>query len=75
MAIYKKMWQFMHANPDVFVSSASEGIAKVKKGGFAYLLESSTNEYLRERNCELIQVGGLLDAKGYGKILEFSIII
>ncbi len=60
------MWQFMSQNPDTFVKSSSEGVSRVKKGGFAYLLESTTNEFVRERDCELIQIGGLLDNKGYG---------
>ena len=54
----------MTQNPDVFVKSADEGVAKVKNGGFAYLLESTTNDYLRSKDCELIQIGGLLDDKG-----------
>lgn len=61
-----RMWNFMRSNPDVFVKSTAEGIKKVKQGGYAYLLESITNEYLRQRDCELMQVGGLLDSKGYG---------
>lgn len=56
----------MKSNPDVFVSSPEEGIARVKKGGYAYLVESTTNDYLRQRDCELMQVGGLIDTKGYG---------
>ena len=60
------MWNFMSSNPDVFVKSAEEGISRVKAGGYAYLIESITNDYLRQRDCELMQVGGLLDSKGYG---------
>lgn len=56
----------MSGNPSVFVRSTEEGIARVKEGGYAYLVESTTNDYVRERDCELIQVGGLLDSKGYG---------
>lgn len=56
----------MSNNPDVFVKSTEEGIAKVKKEPYAYLVESTTNEYMRQRDCELMQVGGLLDSKGYG---------
>ena len=63
---YQKMWTYMSQNPDAFVKSSAEGVTRVKKGGFAYLLESTTNEYVRERDCELIQIGGLLDNKGYG---------
>lgn len=36
------------------------------KGAYAYLMESTTIEYVIERNCDLTQVGGMLDSKGYG---------
>jgi hypothetical protein len=36
------------------------------KGSYAFLMESTSIEYVIERNCELTQVGGLLDSKGYG---------
>ena len=52
--------------PSVFVNSTKEGIERVKNGDYAYLLESTMNEYITQRNCELMQVGGLLDSKGYG---------
>jgi hypothetical protein len=32
------MWNMMNHNPNVFVNSAVEGLNKVKKGGFAYIL-------------------------------------
>ena len=60
------MWNFMSSYPEVFVKSSTEGISRVKKGGYAYLIESVTNEYMRQRDCDLIQIGGLLDSKGYG---------
>jgi hypothetical protein len=50
----------------VFVNSSREGIERVKKGEYAYLMESSMLEYYIERDCELMQIGGLLDSKGYG---------
>jgi ionotropic glutamate receptor len=53
----------MKQNKDVFVGSVEEGVEKVRKENYAYFLESSTNEYIRERNCDLIQIGGLLDSK------------
>ena len=56
----------MSNNPAVLVNSVEEGIEKVKNGGYAFFIESSTNEYVRERNCELSQIGGLLDSKAYG---------
>ena len=64
---YERMWNFMNnAKPTVFVNTTKEGIIRVKKGSYAYLLESTMNEYIVQRNCELMQVGGLLDSKGYG---------
>ena len=61
------MWNFMSsASPSVFVNKTEDGIARVKKGDYAYLLESTMNEYITQRNCDLMQVGGMLDSKGYG---------
>jgi ionotropic kainate glutamate receptor 2 len=63
------MWSFMEsARPSVFTSSNIEGVERVVKGkgSYAFLMESTSIEYVIERNCELTQVGGLLDSKGYG---------
>lgn len=56
------------ARPTVFTSSNKEGEERVMrgKGSYAYLMESTTIEYVVERNCDLTQVGGMLDSKGYG---------
>ncbi|XP_035215998.1 glutamate receptor ionotropic, kainate 2-like isoform X2 [Stegodyphus dumicola] len=64
---YQKMHKFMekHAK-EVFVTSNTEGIEKVKKGNYAYLMEATSIEYNTERECNLTQIGGLLDSKGYG---------
>ena len=57
----------MQANADVaFVNSSAEGFERVKNTDYAYLAESTTIDYTVQRNCELDQVGGLLDSKGYG---------
>ncbi|PZC73971.1 hypothetical protein B5X24_HaOG200831 [Helicoverpa armigera] len=63
------MWSFMEsARPSVFATSNKEGEERVVrgKGAYAYLMESTTIEYVVERNCDLTQVGGMLDSKGYG---------
>lgn len=63
------MWSFMEsAKPSVFTSSNVEGVERVVKGkgSYAFLMESTSIEYVIERNCELTQVGSLLDSKGYG---------
>ncbi len=56
------------AKPSVFVQSNPEGIDIVKKsnGLYAFLMESTTIEYVIERECDTTQIGGLLDSKGYG---------
>ncbi|XP_032457765.1 glutamate receptor ionotropic, kainate 2 isoform X2 [Nasonia vitripennis] len=68
---YQRMWHFMeNANPsnEVFTNSNVEGVDRVVKGkgSYAFLMESTSIEYAIERNCELTQIGGLLDSKGYG---------
>ena len=64
---FARMWNFMQSTkPSVFVNNTPEGIERVRKGKYAYLLESTMNEYITRRNCDLIKVGGLLDSKGYG---------
>lgn len=52
--------------PSVFVESNAKGVERVKKGDYAYLMESTSIEYQVERECDLYQVGSLLDSKGYG---------
>ncbi|XP_076391789.1 kainate-type ionotropic glutamate receptor subunit 1D isoform X8 [Megachile rotundata] len=66
---YQRMWSFMDsAKPSVFTTSNVEGVDRVikGKGSYAFLMESTSIEYVIERNCDLTQVGGLLDSKGYG---------
>ena len=61
------MHSFMEAHQDeVYVDSNSEGFGRVKTSDYAYLAESTTIDYTVQRNCELRQVGGLMDSKGYG---------
>uniref|UniRef100_A0A8C4PYV6 Ionotropic glutamate receptor C-terminal domain-containing protein n=1 Tax=Eptatretus burgeri TaxID=7764 RepID=A0A8C4PYV6_EPTBU len=61
------MWNFMVSKqPGVFVRTTEEGIARVLNSKYAFLLESTMNEYHRQRNCNLTQIGGQLDTKGYG---------
>lgn len=61
------MWTAMEAQrPTVFTASNHEGVERVKKGkgSYAFLMESTSIEYTIERNCDLTQVGGMLDSKG-----------
>jgi len=61
------MWKAMQEfSPNAFVDSTADGILRVEEGDYAYLLESRMLEYIIQRSCDLTQVGGLLDSKGYG---------
>ena len=63
------MWSFMESTkPGVFAQGNAEGLERVKKGNgkYAFLMESTTIEYVIERECDTTQIGGLLDSKGYG---------
>jgi ABC-type amino acid transport substrate-binding protein len=56
---------------NTYVDNNQEGVDRVKseKGKYAFFVENTVLEYFEERNCELTQVGGLLDSKGYGVAL------
>ncbi len=49
--------------PDTFVRSYEEGVERVLNGSYAFLGESTMLDYLVQRNCNLTQIGGLLDSK------------
>ncbi|XP_041341193.1 glutamate receptor 3 isoform X3 [Pyrgilauda ruficollis] len=70
IAVYEKMWSYMKsAEPSVFTKTTADGVARVRKskGKFAFLLESTMNEYIEQRKpCDTMKVGGNLDSKGYG---------
>lgn len=48
------------------VKSIEDGIQRVLKSDYALIMESTTIDYITRRNCNLTQVGGLIDSKGYG---------
>nr|AWJ68200.1 putative ionotropic glutamate receptor kainate-like 3 [Hirudo verbana] len=70
ITVYKQMWRVMSSSdPSIFVKSTEEGVAKVRtsKGRYAFLLESTMNEYHNQRKpCNTMRVGDNLDSKGYG---------
>ncbi|KAH7947925.1 hypothetical protein HPB52_016889 [Rhipicephalus sanguineus] len=55
-----------HAMKEDLVPSVAEGIGRVERGGYAFIMESTSIEYVVRRRCQLKQIGGLLDSKGYG---------
>lgn len=69
------MWGAMEsAEPSVFTKNNDEGEERVEKGEgkYAFLMESSAIEYITQRNCNVTQVGGMLDSKGYGIAMPVS---
>lgn len=67
ISTYDKMWEFMSSRRhSVMVKSVEEGIQRVLTSDYAFLMESTTIEYVTQRNCNLTQIGGLIDSKSYG---------
>lgn len=66
--VHERMWAYMQsASPSVFVADNPTGIARVRKGNYAFLIESTTNDYINMmKPCDTMKVGPNLDAKGYG---------
>jgi hypothetical protein len=58
--------------PSPFVANSEDGANKVYRdnGHYAYIMESVSIEYRTERNCSFMQLGGLLDSKGFGIALK-----
>lgn len=61
------MYNYMknHAN-EVLMEKNEAGVWKVQQENYAYLMESSSIEYIKQRKCNITGIGGLLDNKGYG---------
>ena len=66
------MWEFMSGvhRDEVMVNSNTEGIDKVIEtdGKYAFMMESSSIQYIIERNCDVTQIGGTLDTK----VIEYT---
>lgn len=63
---YIAMNDYMNSNPKMLTSSNDEGVQRVLTENYAFLMESTSIEYNIARICNLTQIGGLLDEKGYG---------
>ncbi|KAG7518284.1 Glutamate receptor ionotropic, kainate 2 [Solea senegalensis] len=67
ISTYDKMWEFMNSRrQSVMVKNVEEGIQRVLTSDYAFLMESTTIEFVTQRNCNLTQVGDLIDSKAYG---------
>ncbi|XP_023349086.1 glutamate receptor ionotropic, kainate 2 isoform X2 [Eurytemora carolleeae] len=66
---YQKINAYMESTkPSVYTTGNSQGLDRVLKedGMYAFFMEAAAIEYHVERKCDLKQLGGLLDSKGYG---------
>eukprot|EP00063_Salmo_salar_P085243 XP_014060078.1 PREDICTED: glutamate receptor ionotropic, kainate 2 isoform X3 [Salmo salar] len=67
ISTYDKMWEFMKSRrTSVIVKNIDTGIQRVLTSDYAFLMESTTIEFVTQRNCNLTQIGGLIDSKAYG---------
>jgi hypothetical protein len=69
IAVYEKMWAFMSSEQSNSVDNNEEGVRRVRaeNGRYAFLMESTTNDYINQRQpCDTMKVGNNLDSKGYG---------
>lgn len=69
---YKDMYNYMMSTDDVLTKDNDEGLKKVLQENYAFLMESSSIEYIIQRECNVTKVGGLLDQKGYGIAMKKS---
>lgn len=63
--VFRNMFAVLQANPDLMVHDNDKGLERVKEGGYAYFMESTSLEYFLERECEVAQVGDLIDERNH----------
>jgi glutamate receptor, ionotropic, invertebrate len=64
---FKEMYNYMKKNAkDVLMANNDLGVEKIENENYAFFMESSTIEYITQRNCKVIAVGEKLDQKSYG---------
>lgn len=66
------MYKYMSEHPEVLTESNDAGRDRALKEDYAFLMESSSIEYISQRFCDLTQIGGELDNKGYGIAMRKS---
>lgn len=56
----------MYHNQDLMVHDNDDGVRQVEHENYAFLMESTSIEYITERKCNLTKVGRNIGEKGYG---------
>merc|ERR1712055_413141 len=73
--LFQNIWSMMNMSmglgAEALVSSNPAGMDRVldEAGGYAFIMESPSLEYMVARNCELTQVGKVFNKKSYGLAL------
>ncbi|VVC31772.1 Ionotropic glutamate receptor, L-glutamate and glycine-binding domain,Receptor, ligand binding [Cinara cedri] len=67
---YKKIYDTLQKHKSWYTDGNDAGVEKVLNENYAFFMESTSIEYMVERNCKLAQIGGLLDNKGYGIVMK-----
>lgn len=67
---YRNMYNYMVNHPEYMTKDNAQGLLWTKTKNYAFLMESSSIEYIIERSCDVTQVGDLLDEKGYGIAMD-----
>ncbi|KAK4883093.1 hypothetical protein RN001_006412 [Aquatica leii] len=65
-SIYPVIKKYMNNHPDLMMANNDDGVRKAELENYAFFMESTSIDYAIERHCNLTQVGGALDEKGYG---------
>lgn len=69
------MWEHMStSSPPLLVSSYEDGVKKVLAGNYAFLMESTMLDHRVQRDCNLTQIGGLLDSKVSGATSQLLLV-
>ncbi|CAH1176214.1 unnamed protein product [Phaedon cochleariae] len=64
---FGKAWVIIEKYKDqIKIPDNKDGVAQAQKGHYAFFMEDTSIEYETQRKCDLNQVGGKLDEKGYG---------
>ncbi|KAB0791738.1 hypothetical protein PPYR_03538 [Photinus pyralis] len=65
-SVYPQIQKYMNQHPEDMMANNEDGVSKAELENYAFFMESTSIEYSIERHCNLTQVGGALDEKGYG---------
>lgn len=74
LPLYRSIFKYMERHPELNPGDNDVGVnmANNPDNNYAFLMESSSIEYVIERKCDITQIGGLLDDKGYGIAMKKS---